>query len=86
MEGLNQAWEEGLISEEDYKTMYQDVAANIAGLDEPAIAAHLALFDLNQDAATGIISVGGYTKAITDLGIEIGALPDYKQIKIRLNP
>lgn len=82
LEGLNQAWEEQLISEEDYKAMYQDVAANIAGLDEPAIAAHLALFDLNQDFATGMIPISGYTQELVNFGIEIGALPDYKQIKI----
>lgn len=83
MEGLNEAWGEGLLSEEDYKSMYTDIALNIAGLDQPAIDAKLRLFDMQQQLAeTG--ELGTYIGMVGDLGREIGALPDYKKIKIEL--
>lgn len=83
LEGLNEAWGEGLLSEEDYKSMYTDVALNIAGLDQPAVDAKLALFDMQQQLGeTG--EIGTYIGMVGDLGREIGALPDYKKIKIDL--
>jgi len=64
---LNKAFADGKISEEDYKTAFSDVLGPMAGLEQPAIAGQLALFDLNQEYADGTIDLQGYIKEIERL-------------------
>ena len=83
MDELNEAWKTGSIDADEYQTLFQEVGTNIAGLDQDSIDAQLALFNLNQKFSE-TDDVDGYVAAIRDLGLEIGALPDYKKIKIEL--
>jgi len=60
---------------------YRDLASNIAGMDDDAIDAQLRLFALNAEFAK-TEDLGIYLAGVQDLGTSIGALPDYKYIKI----
>ncbi len=74
LDALTEAFAEGVIDEETYKSMYESIGKSMAGMDQSAINAHLALFDIQQDFATGKTNAIGYTLELVKMNTQLDIL------------
>jgi len=82
IDAINQAWEDGLISEQEYKSLMTEVATSMQGLPAAQATASMALFDLKQDLEEGKLSAEGFVDKVRDLDTELNGLPDHVKVLI----
>lgn len=75
MEELNQAWEEGIITTDEYKALFNETAETIGGLPQDTIDAQIGLFDLRQEIIAQQPELRELISLYREFGSAIGAIP-----------
>jgi len=81
---ITKAYQEGLISAEEYRAMSAEVAHTIGGIPLEQINASTALFTLQQDYLTGKITLEEYITAVQRFNEELNGIPSTISVLIDL--
>lgn len=82
---LNEAYDEGKIDVEEYKSLFVETATMIGGLDSDSVKAQLTLFDLQTSWDEGKTTISEYIDEVYNFGVSIDELPTSKTIDIIVN-